>query len=291
MLFPVVEVTRSLSNLIKYPFVNMQGKESRVIKYEPEPEKFVPFDQKKKVVMKSLEEVEEEKTLKIMEEEAAVSAEAEFEAGVPVVNFDEVLKQKSEEADKEAESIIQRAREDAESILADTRQQMDDMREQARQEGIALGREEGMNQAQEEIERIETELAQRRQQQEQEYEKMIQETEGHYVEILCSLIRKLTGVIISDRRDVILHLIRSGIADMEPAKRYTIRVCTEDLLYIESNKEDIQEKTGITGTLEVQEEKGLLEGECIIETDTQMIDCGFQTQLENLITTLRMLAH
>lgn len=291
MLFPVVEVTRSLSNLIKYPFVNMQGKESRVIKYEPEPEKFVPFDQKKKVVMKSLEEVEEEKALKIMEEEAAVSAEAEFEAGVPVVNFDEVLKQKSEEADKEAESIIQRAREDAESILADTRQQMDDMREQARQEGIALGREEGMNQAQEEIERIETELAERRQQQEQEYEKMIQETEGHYVEILCSLIRKLTGVIISDRRDVILHLIRSGIADMEPAKRYTIRVCTEDLLYIESNKEDIQEKTGITGTLEVQEEKGLLEGECIIETDTQMIDCGFQTQLENLITTLRMLAH
>lgn len=280
-----------MSNLIKYPFVNMQGKESRVIKYEPEPEKFVPLDQRKKVVMKSLEEVEEEKALKVLEDEAAASAEAEFEAGMPVVNFDEILKQKSEEANKEADSIIQRAREDAESILADTRQQLDDMREQARQEGIALGREEGLSQAQEEIERIETELAERRQQQEQEYEKMIQETEGHYVEILCSLIRKLTGVIISDRRDVILHLIRSGIADMEPAKRYTIRVCTEDLLYIESNKEDIQEKTGITGTLEVQEEKGLLEGECIIETDTQMIDCGFQTQLENLITTLRMLAH
>lgn len=280
-----------MSNLIKYPFVNMQGKESRVIKYEPEPEKFVPFHQRKKVVMKSLEEVEEEKALKVLEDEAAASAEAEFEAGMPVVNFDEMLKQKSEEANKEADSIIQRAREDAESILADTRQQMDDMREQARQEGIALGREEGLSQAQEEIERIETELAERKKQQEQEYEKMIQETEGHYVEILCSLIRKLTGVIISDRRDVILHLIRSGIADMEPAKRYTIRVCAEDLLYIESNKEDIQEKTGITGTLEVQEEKGLLEGECIIETDTQMIDCGFQTQLENLITTLRMLAH
>ena len=50
------------------------------------------------------------------------------------------------------------------------------------------------------------------------------------------------------------------------------------------------DKTGITGTLEVQEEKGLLDGECIIETDTQMIDCGFRTQLENMISTLRMLA-
>ena len=118
---------------------------------------------------------------------------------------------------------------------------------------------------------------------------MIQETEGQYVDILCSLIRKLTGVVVSDRKEVILHLIRSGIADIEPAKHYTIRVCAEDLLYIESNKEDILEKTGITGTLEVQEEKGLTEGECIIETDKQMIDCGFQTQLGNLISTLRMM--
>lgn len=241
--------------------------------------------------MKSLEEVEEEKALQIMEEKEAASSEPEFAAGMPVVNFDEMIKQKSEEAEQEATAIVERAREDAESLLADAREQVDAVRDQARQEGIALGREEGLNQAQAEIDQKEAELAARRQQQEQEYAEMVQETEGHYVEILCSLIRKLTGVIISDRQDVILHLIRSGIADMEPAKRYTIRVCTDDLLYIESNKDDILEKTGITGTLEVQEEKGLSEGECIIETDTQMIDCGFQTQLENLITTLRMLAH
>lgn len=290
MLFPVVEVTRSLSNLIKYPFVNMQGRESRVIQYETEEEKFVPFDQKKKVVMKTMSEIEAEKALHALEDEAA-STEDEFAAGLPVVNFDEMVRQKTEEADKEAASIIEHAREDAGALLSDARQQVDDLREAARQEGIALGKEEGMNQAQEEIHRIEEELAARKRQQEQEYEEMIKETESEYVEILCSLIRKLTGVIISDRRDVILHLIRSGIADMEPAKRYTIRVCTDDLLYIEGNKEDILEKTGIVGTLEVQEEKGLLEGECIIETDTQMIDCGFQTQLENLITTLRMLAH
>lgn len=279
-----------MSNLIKYPFVNMQGKEKRVIQYEKEEEKFVPFDQKKKVVLKTLEEVEEEKAFRKMKEETA-SAEAEFAAGLPVVNFDEMVKQKTEEADKEAASILEHAREDAAGLLADAREQVDDLREAARLEGIVLGKEEGMNQAQEEIDRIEAELAARKQLQEQEYEKMIQETESQYVEVLCSLIRKLTGVIISDRRDVILHLIRSGIADMEPAKHYTIRVCTDDLLYIEGNKEDILEKTGIVGTLEVQEEKGLLEGECIIETDTQMIDCGFQTQLENLITTLRMLAH
>ena len=277
-----------MSNLIKYPFVNLQGKETKVIQYETDEGKFVPFDQKKKVVVKSLDEVEKEKELQIMEEKEDVK-DSEFSAGVPVTNFDEMFKQKSEEADKEAASILENAREEAREIVQEAREQADAVRENARQEGTALGKEEGLREAQEEIEQIKEDLFERKRQQEQEYEKMIQETEGQYVDILCSLIRKLTGVIVSDRREVILHLIRSGIADIEPAKHYTIRVCAEDLLYIESNKEDILEKTGITGTLEVQEEKGLTEGECIIETDKQMIDCGFQTQLGNLISTLRML--
>ena len=223
-----------------------------------------------------------------MEEKEDVK-DSEFSAGVPVTNFDEMFKQKSEEADKEAASILENAREEAREIVQEAREQADAVRENARQEGTVLGKEEGLREAQEEIEQIKEDLFERKRQQEQEYEKMIQETEGQYVDILCSLIRKLTGVIVSDRKEVILHLIRSGIADVEPAKHYTIRVCAEDLLYIESNKEDILEKTGITGTLEVQEEKGLTEGECIIETDKQMIDCGFQTQLGNLISTLRML--
>lgn len=277
-----------MSNLIKYPFVNLQGKETKVIQYETDEGKFVPFDQKKKVVVKSLDEVEKEKELQIMEEKEDVK-DSEFSAGVPVTNFDEMFKQKSEEADKEAASILENAREEAREIVQEAREQADAVRENARQEGTVLGKEEGFREAQEEIEQIKEDLFERKRQQEQEYEKMIQETEGQYVDILCSLIRKLTGVIVSDRKEVILHLIRSGIADIEPAKHYTIRVCAEDLLYIESNKEDILEKTGITGTLEVQEEKGLTEGECIIETDKQMIDCGFQTQLGNLISTLRML--
>ncbi len=276
-----------MSNLIKYPFVNLQGKEARVIQYDDQ-QKFVPLNQKKKTVKMSLEEAAEEKALRMMEE-AAEPAEEEFAAGIPVANFDEMFHQKEAEAEREARTIVDSARETAEQILAEAREQVDTLREEARQEGIASGREEGLSLAQDELEQAEAELIARKKQQEQEFETMVQEMERHYVEILCSLIRKLTGVIMSDQKDVLLHLIRSGIADMEPAKHYTIRACTGDLFYIESNKNDILEQMGITGSLEVQEEKGLASGECIIETDTQMIDCGFQTQLDNLIRTLRML--
>lgn len=280
-----------MSNLIKYPFVDMRGKEAKIIGYEEE-DKFVPLEHSKKVLKKSLEEVEKEKEalkseLSAQEEKGA---EANFTAAVPVKNFDEMFQKRQEEAEKEAEMILSKARTDAESILSDARDQVEEIREAAHQEGISLGREEGMAQAAEELDRLRAELLEQKAEQEREYQEFIQGIEGNYVDVLCALLRKLTGVIVADKRDIILHLIRSGISDMEPAKKYIIRVCSDDLLYVESNKEDIINKTGIVGTLEVQEEKGLLEGECIIETDTQMIDCGFRTQLDNMISTLRMLA-
>ena len=159
-----------MSNLIKYPFVNLQGKETKVIQYETDEGKFVPFDQKKKVVVKSLDEVEKEKELQIMEEKEDVK-DSEFSAGVPVTNFDEMFKQKSEEADKEAASILENAREEAREIVQEAREQADAVRENARQEGTVLGKEEGLREAQEEIEQIKEDLFERKRQQEQEYEK------------------------------------------------------------------------------------------------------------------------
>lgn len=279
-----------MSNLIKYPFVDLRGKEARVIQNEKE-EKFVPFDKKKKVLVKSLDEVEREK--EAMALQAAQNNDKEqtgFEAGMPVTNFDEMFQKKKEEAEQEAEKIEATAKADAEAMIREAEERVEEIREAARQEGIALGHEEGLAQAAEEMDELREQLTQQKAAQEREYQQMIQDTEGHYVEILCALLRKLTGVIVTDKQDIILHLIRSGIADMKPAEKYIIRVCPQDLLFVEGNKEDIMNKTGISGTLEVQEEKGLLDGECVIETDTQMIDCGFRTQLENMVSTLRMLA-
>ncbi len=62
MLYQGAEVTRSLSNLIKYPFVNMQGKETVVIDNNSEGAEFVPF-REKGVKIKTISEIEAEKAL------------------------------------------------------------------------------------------------------------------------------------------------------------------------------------------------------------------------------------
>lgn len=289
LLFPVAEVTRLLSNLIKYQFVNLKAQDAFVIDPEKNEERFVPLQKDSRVKIRPLEEVErenrekKENTLHAMEEK-----EDEFSPGVPVVNFDEVLEQKTEEAEQLAEQILLDAKQQAEEIVARAEKHAEEIRNQAKDEGMEAGRQEGLMLAEEENNRVRNELEEEAAKMQQDYQSMIDQIEPRYVDILCSLIQKLTGVILADNKDLLLHLIRSSISDMEPASRYIIRVSPEDAMMVESCRGEISKEVG-DAVIEVQEEKGLAKDECIIEADRQMVDCGFRTQLDNLLTTLRML--
>lgn len=102
-----------MSNLIKYPYVNMQGKEAKVICYESEEEKFQPLDAKKKVVMKTFEEVAKEEKERAQEE----TGDESFQEGLPVTNYDEVIEEKIQKAEEEAAAAIAEARQQANEIV------------------------------------------------------------------------------------------------------------------------------------------------------------------------------
>ena len=275
-----------MSNLIKYPFVNMAGKDAVLIDYEKDDKPFVPLEKSSRVKIRTVEEAEAEKAAA----KARAEADGEFEPGMPVVNFDELLAEKKEEAERLAEKIVAEAQEKAADILKGADEKSEQVLQAAREEGLAAGREEGLAKAEEELARARTELEEARQQHEREYQQMLAEVESRYVEILCALVQKLTGILMSDKQDVLLYLIRNSISDIEASKRYVIRVAPEDAIYVESHREEILRKLDAGVSLEIQEEKSLSKDECIIETDTQMVDCGFRTQLDNLVSTLRMLA-
>ena len=159
----------------------------------------------------------------------------------------------------------------------------------AREEGIRQGREEGLTRADEELAQVRADIEEAKVLLEEEHRQMAAVMEAQYVEVLCDLIRKLTGVLLRDKKDVLLHLIRSGISDTQPSNRYTLRVSSDDLTLVENHLDEILMNIDSGVSIDVKEEKGLEKNECIIETDTQMVDCGFRTQLDNLITTLHML--
>lgn len=280
-----------MSNLIKSPFIKLSNENAVLIEHK-EDENFVPLQKPRKVIMKSLDEVElqEEKKENTAIEKSDGDA-GEFEPGVPVINLDEVILEKQKQADEMAEEILSKAREEANKLISEAQNDFESIKEQARNEGIEMGRQEGLEIASTQIDEMKKDLQERKEEQEFEYTKMIEDVERKYVDVLCALLQKLTGVVITDKKDIILHLIRSSLASMDAAKKYIIRVSGDDFYSVEAKKDQLLEGAGINNaSIEVQEEKGLEKDECIIETDTQMVDCGFKTQLENLITALRMLA-
>ena len=161
-----------MSNLIKYPYVNMQGKEAKVICYESEEEKFQPLDAKKKVVMKTFEEVAKEEKERAQEE----TGDESFQEGLPVTNYDEVIEEKIQKAEEEAAAAIAEARQQANEIVEQANNRKNQILEEGRQEGITRGYEEGLLQAQEEIQAQKDELSGQQLKKEQEYQQMLAET-------------------------------------------------------------------------------------------------------------------
>ena len=121
------------------------------------------------------------------------------------------MKRKYRKPKKRRWRFIAEARQQANEIVEQANNRKNQILEEGRQEGITRGYEKVFC-AREEIQAQKDELFRSAvKKKEREYRQMLAETEGRYVDVLCNLIRKLSGVILTDRKDVILHLIRSGI--------------------------------------------------------------------------------
>ncbi len=285
-----------MSNLIKYPFVNMQGKDAVVIDNNKD-QTFQPLFQSP-VELSTISQQETNRVLAQLAEKSGEPVSEEegesdgsFQAGLSVMNYDKILREKKEEADREADLILARAREDAERISQEAGEQMEAAKKRGYEEGYQEGFHQGMAGAQEEIRHQEEELAEASRRQKEELAQCISDIEVKYVDIVIALLKKLTGVVLEDKEDLILYLVQTAAGELEPSENYRIRVSTDDVYLLEGHKRELISLLGSDISVEFIEEKGLEKGQCIIETDSQMADCGFQTRLDMLIRDLKMLIH
>lgn len=294
-----------MSNLIKYPFVDMRGKEAFVIDNNHKDDMFVPLHAGTKKLdplhaagvmeCKTMSEIEAEKALQAagltVHQADTGKKDGQFSAGLPVTDLDETLRQREKEAADAAERHIAEAKKEAEKIKADAQIAADAARASGYEEGRNQGYEDGLAEAEQEIRQKEAELAESARLQREELASCLAGIESKYVDIVIALVRKLTDVVIEDKKDLILYLIRTAAQDLEPSVNYKIRVSSDDVYYLEAHRAELSEYVGESAVFEFIEEKGLEKGQCIIETDSQMADCGFQTQLDMLVRDLKMLVN
>ena len=255
-----------MSNVIKSGFVCINKVDTRLINATEEKnnQEIIPAQETKTVVTMDLSQALKEKERMLRDEEANLK-----------VRYGQIM----EEAQAKAEQIVNDAKEEAEHI-----------REQALTEGKEEGRTIGLSQGQEELEELKIKLNNERTQLEDQYNNMISKFETDFVEIFINVFERISGIMIDEKKDVILHLINQQIGEVEKSNHYVIRVSKEDFELVNSRKQTLHDYIGNDATIEVIETDTLSRNKCLIETDNSVIDCSIDTQIKNLINDLRMLS-
>lgn len=157
--------------------------------------------------------------------------------------------------------------------------------ENARREGY----EEGRRRLLQEQEALETSFAERERELSETYEKKLSELEPMAVDVIAGLLQHLTGVMLETRKGILPYLVTQALKEAERSQSFLIKVSKEDFEVVKGEAEQLRALFEREVTLEVVQDALLKKGECMIETDSNIIDCSLGTQLEGLLENIRLL--
>lgn len=263
-----------MSNLYKSHLVSFTEQNKLVI------------DANKNRVIRQLEEQKKQEMEEIEAEASATEAEAFQSFEIENIDMSNVREQ--------ANAIFEEAQATAEKIIEDARAEALILKEEAKQTGMEEGYRKGAQDAQAQLEAQEAELQNRyesvRQQLEEDYERELREAEPKLVEVICRLLHKITGVVVEDYRDVVVHILDNAIQDLEGCHKIVIKVSEEDYGDVYSRFDWLQQQVNSNVEVELISDTKLGKLECLIETETGIINCSLNEQLNHLITSLKLLS-
>ncbi len=239
------------------------------------------------------------------DEEEGEGEAAEFVSGIAGEELDALFDDGTGNVIKagEAEASLEAAEAEAERIVAEARAQALEIETQARhdaevqktsaaEEGMKQGYDEGYARGMAEADGLKQELADRRRQLEAEFDALLEDLEPRFIETITDVYSHIFGVDLSDNRDVLVHLIDATLRKVESSKTFIVHVSTEDYPYVNMQKQTLMEGAAAgRGLIEIIEDIALAKGDCLIETDGGIFDCGLGTQLEELTKKLRLLSY
>ncbi|MCI5588173.1 MAG: hypothetical protein MR384_09880 [Lachnospiraceae bacterium] len=277
-----------MSNLIKSAFFNVEQEDKRIIDSDSHVEEFIP-----NIFSAAIENYGDDENDDVSFQDGEKDIEASYHDGMSVIRIDDVLeeeKQKLEEENRQkAAEILEEANEKASKIINEANENSDRIKKEAYEEGMNQGLSDGRQQAQEEADMLRKEFeseCDKRMDQITQYENSL---ESKFADILIGLVTKITGIVCEDKKDVIIYLIDNALHNVSKSKDITIRVSKNDIMMVESEKDKFISGLSDDVSLDIVEDDSLSDNQCIIETESGVIDCSLDAQLDNLKEQLRLI--
>ncbi|HAU85663.1 MAG TPA: hypothetical protein DCW90_09205 [Lachnospiraceae bacterium] len=257
-----------MSNLIKGNYIRFSQSDCVIIDSNFPTEQFNPL---------SFTKVEEDKTL-VEETETAIEAK---EDSIPDL----------EEINHYAENIIMEARAEADKILESAKAEALEVMTKAREQGEEEGYQSGLSQIEEKKRQMDQELKVQLEKQQEEYERTIKQLEPQFADLTMKLVEKITGIVVEDKKDLIMYLLSTTLKPIRGPKQFLIRVSEEDAPIVSQHKEALTDLLSDDCTLEIFEDPTLNKNQCFIETEDRLLDVSLDVQLKNLSEHLKVLAN
>lgn len=223
------------------------------------------------------------------------NADTQNELGHPEVSEEQknqlemLRKQIIADAQTMANQITSTAESKARGILDAAKESAQDFFEEQRK----IGYEEGRKQSVEELHTMEAQLeqqiAQKEEALEQNYKARLDDMESDVVDAVIQVFEKVFQIQFSDKRIMLLALVKNTLMDVDAGNKVRIHVNAADHQMLMEHLEEIQNQVGGDVSIEFVQEAKFADGQCQLETSYGVFDCGVDTQLENLIKDIRSL--
>lgn len=198
--------------------------------------------------------------------------------------------------------IVQQAKDKASELISDAKKQADTIVSEAMEQAAASkknvleearmnGYREGINRANDEIERTRKELASQKSALESEYNAKFESMESDLVAAITDIYEHIFHVELSSNREILVYLINTTLRKVEGGRNFIVHVSKDDYPFVSSQKKQLVSAGAANNTIDVVEDLNLEKGECFIETDGGIFDCGLGTQLKQLNKMLKLLSY
>jgi len=194
-----------------------------------------------------------------------------------------------EELLEQAQAEIEQMKADA---LAEIEAQREEIFDEARKKGYDQGYDIGYKEGMSRLDKERQAITQERLDLKEDYERKIESLEPDLITAFDDIYKHIFKTDMSSYKDIVVHLIMNTLSHVEGGRNYLVHVAKDDYAYISMHKKEIQSESMIgSAVVEFVEDVTLNKGDCLIETESGIYDCGLDTQLSELSRKLRILSY
>lgn len=286
-----------MSNLFKGAFVSFDQTDARIIDNNELFEKKLEAFQEQEIKRQRAHMMQEEGF-------GDASLEGDFVPGIDMEQLNQLTEDQSmlgavnedpqfdmEAVQAEIDFKMQQAQEQADAIINDANNMAEDIRrnaiEQGHQDGYDAGYQEGLAA----VESLKADIEAKKEALEREYQQIVDELEPEMVDVLTQIYEHVFGIEFREDKGIILHLLKSTLARIEPGNDLIVHISSDDFDDIMEEKESLDACiTSPNTTMEIIEDPLLKENECMIESDSGVFDCSLGVELSELSRKLKLLS-